>query len=155
MLKIAIDADIPRKVLNALAALYGGKETEFVWIPDLVPANTPDEFWADKFRQVGGRVTISADKAIANHPHQLLAFKRNELTCFFMQPPWSMQRLHMKAAHLIYWWPAIEKQIEKSKVGDAWQVPYQFSGGEMKELRLPDEAIKQAEIEIAEKLVKS
>jgi len=102
MLKIAIDADIPRKVLNALTALYGSSETAFIWIPDLVPANTPDEFWADKFRQVGGRVTISADKAIAKHPHQILAFQKNELICFFMQPPWSMQRMQQsRSPHLL------------------------------------------------------
>lgn len=140
-MKIAIDADIPIKAYRALQVVYGSDETEFVYIPELVPANTQDEFWADEFRRVGGRITISADRNIAKRPHQILAFQQNELICFFLSSRWSETRLNVKAAHLIYWWPMIEKKIEESSVGDVWQIPAGFTGGDMKNLRIPDDAI--------------
>lgn len=150
-MKIAIDADIPAKACSALKAVYGSEETEFIHIPSLVPANSQDEFWAQEFRKVGGRVVISADVHIARRPHQILAFQNNELTCFFMQPPWSVQRLNVKVAHLIYWWPTIEAKIDESRVGDVWQVPHTFKISDMKSLRIPDEAVARIERENAER----
>jgi hypothetical protein len=134
-------ADIPRKASKALTAVYGSGELEFVYVPDIVAPGTDDGFWAERFRQLGGRITLSGDKNIAKRPHQIIAFQRNELITFFMEPPWSSAPLHAKAAHLIYWWPAISKQIDNSSVGDVWQVPYRFESGDMKSLRIPEDAI--------------
>jgi hypothetical protein len=146
MLLVALDADIPKKAVTALKVIFGGDELDFLWVPDIVPANTEDIFWAPVFRKKGGRVIISGDKEIAKRPHQIIAFQQNELICFFMEPPWSSNyRLNAKAASLIYWWPAIATQIEKSSLGDVWQVPLGWKIGEMKSLRIPEEALKEVE----------
>jgi len=143
-MKVAIDADIPKRVVRALSVIYGSDELDFVWIPDLVPARTGDALWADKFRQEGGRITVSADKNIARHPHQIAAFQHNKMICFFMKPPWSSQRMHFKAAHLVYWWPAMHRKIDESSLGDVWEVPLQFTNHEMRSLRVPDVSVTNA-----------
>jgi len=147
-MKVAIDADIPKKAVKALSVVYGSNELTFVWIPELVPPRTADALWADKFRQEGGRVTISADKNIAKHPHQILAFQQNKMISFFMKPPWSSQRMHFKAAHLIYWWPAIYRKIEESSLGDVWEVPMLFSNRDMKSLKIPHDVIMGVQKEL-------
>lgn len=104
--------------------MYGRRGFEFTHVSAFANGDATDEFWADSFRRFGGHVTLSADSKIAFKPHQAIAFLDNGFTSFFLSAPWSGMAGHMKAAHLIFWWPAIEAKIrEGSAAGALWRVP--------------------------------
>lgn len=138
--KVAVDEDVPSRVVDALNALYGDTGYEFLYVPKIVHSGAQDEFWADAVKKQGVQIVLSADKRIASTPHKILAFKKNGLICFFMSPRWSSQSFKFKAAQLTLWWPEIAKKIKDSKPKDCWQVPMRWSGTktDFKELVLPD-----------------
>ena len=144
-LKIALDCDIPERLTEPMNLLYADQGFEFIHVRSLGHGRSHDEVWAKAFMQFGGVVSISADKRITKLPHKMLAFQESGLKSYFMQPPWSDQKLNFKAAHLVYWWPALMLHIPVCAAGECWQVPCALKNAEpekFKQLKLPDHVIE-------------
>ena len=141
-IKVALDANVPPRLVRMLESGYSGQGFEFLWVPDLVPANTEDEYWAGAFRRFGGQIVVSGDKNIAKKPHQISAFKENDLICFFCDKKWSEQDNTYKASHLIYWWPQIQLKFEESSPKDCWWVPMGIREQPFKPVKVPDHVLK-------------
>ena len=145
-LKVALDCDIPERLTGTMNLLYGDRGFEFVHVRHLGMGTAEDEVWAKAFMQFGGKVAISADTRITTRPHKLLAFQQSALKAYFMEPPWQRQKLNFKAAHLIYWWSAIERHIPTCAEGECWQVPISIKDAQaerLKALRLPENVVKK------------
>jgi PIN domain-containing protein len=145
-LKVALDCDIPERIKEPLNHLYGERGFEFIHVRQLGMGKADDEVWAKAFMQFGGKIAISADKKITVRPNKLFAFQESGLRTYFMEPPWGRQKLNFKAAHLIYWWPAIERHIPTCADGECWQVPITINNADpanFKALRLPDDVVKE------------
>ena len=145
--KVALDCDVPRRLVEAMNALYGDRGFEFIHVTQMGLATADDDVWAKAFKQFGGKITLSADKAITKKPHKLLAFQESALKSYFMEPPWSLQKLNYKAGHLIYWWAAIERHLPICKEGECWQIPLNIKPAEFKPLKIPDEVLELAKAE--------
>ncbi|MGB8900955.1 MAG: hypothetical protein WCC90_17685 [Methylocella sp.] len=143
--KVAVDEDISRRVASTLNVAYGDKGYEFIYIVDLVGHGAKDEFWAERFGKFGGEIILSADKNIAKKPRKLLAFRENELICFFMQPLWSNRPGHYKLCHALYWWHWIHKKLHECQKRDCWQVPLVLTGNEFKRLEIPAHVLEAAQ----------
>jgi hypothetical protein len=133
--KVALDVNVPERAVRMLNSGFGDTGYEFHWEPDLAPASSADEFWAVAFQRFGGNVVITGDKNIARRPHQMLAFRECQLTCFFIGSTWSNLDLAFKVAHLMRWWPEIRTQLEREGHGKCWWVPGGLRG-EFKEVNL-------------------
>lgn len=135
--KVALDVNIPQRLARLLRTGFADQGFEFIYEKEFAPGNASDEFWAVAFKRFGGAVVISGDKNIAKRPHQILAFKENDLIGFFCESRWAGMDGAYKVAHLIYWWPRIQAQIEKSKPRDCWWVPVAIKPGEFRKVELP------------------
>jgi hypothetical protein len=87
--KVTVAEDISRRVAGTLKVAYEDRGYEFIFIPDVAGYGEQDEFWAVKFRRFGGEIVLTADKNISSRPHQLRAFKDDDLICFFMAKRWT------------------------------------------------------------------
>ncbi|MFN4311711.1 MAG: hypothetical protein ACK4FK_14095 [Ferrovibrio sp.] len=130
--KVALDANIPERVVRMLNSGFKDTGYEFHWEPSFAPASAEDEFWAAAFQRFGGSVVITGDKNIAKRPHQIAAFRKCGLVGFFCTHKWSEFDLAYKCGHLIKWWPEMRTIIER---GDkkCWWVPGGLRG-EFKEV---------------------
>jgi hypothetical protein len=116
---------------------FGGHGFEFIYENEFAAPNSPDEHWAYSFKRFGGQVVLSGDKNIAKRPHQIIAFKDNDLICFFCEARWASMDLPFKIAHIIYWWPNMQTRIGLSKPGDCWWVPMPIGPGEFRVAEVP------------------
>ena len=78
------------------------------------------------------------------HPAACIVARSCRAVPEFLKPPWQKQKLNFKAAHLIYWWPTIERHFSGCADGDCWEVPITIKDaqpGRFKSLKVPDEVI--------------
>jgi hypothetical protein len=130
-LKVALDCDVSPRLKPVLGELYADRGFEFVNVTDFAPAPTDDEIWADAFKRFGGSIVISGNKKIGAKPHQALAFIENGFASFFMMGKWSMMKGHLKAAHLAFWWPTIERKVRDGAEGRCYKVPCNETKGKL------------------------
>jgi hypothetical protein len=142
--KVALDANIPRRIVRMLQTGFGEQGYEFLHEPEFAPSNAEDEYWTTAFRRFGGEIIISGDKNITKRPYQITAFKDNNLICFFCEKKWSEHDHIFKAAHLVYWWPRIHAQLANCKAKDCWWVPMGIRPLDFREVRLPRHVIQTA-----------
>lgn len=135
--RVAVDVSMPRRLVRMLNTGYGSQGFEFVYESEFAGARAEDEFWATVFRKFGGEVVLSGDKNIAKKLHQVIAFKQNDLICFFCGQRWSNTDVAFKVAHMIYWWPRIQAHLEHCKPGDCFWVPMGIRPGEFRKVTLP------------------
>lgn len=141
--KVALDANIPQRLVRMLTAGFGDQGFEFLWEPNFALANAADEDWATAFRRFGGEVILTGDANIAKRPHQIMAIQGLRLTGFFFHHKWSDQDMAFKAGHLMMWWPRIQAQFANSRPGDCFWVPPGLKDVPMKKAELP-ESVKDA-----------
>ena len=162
-LKVALDCDVPERLASVFNSLYGHRGFEFFPVTEFAPGNSTDDHWADAFKRFGGHVTLSGDGQIAYKPHKALAFIDNGFISFFFATPWQRTLGHVKAAHAVYWWPIIERQILLGPRGRCWRIPCDLKmannrlldlrlvPGELESLVIPEEVLEQARHERAMK----
>ena len=135
--RVAIDVNMPRRLVRMLNTGFGAQGFEFVYETEFAEARDEDEFWATAFRRFGGEVVLSGDKFIAKKPHQIIAFKQNNLICFFCESRWGNADVTFKVAHMIYWWPRIQNHLEACSPRDCWWVPMPVHAAEFAKGRAP------------------
>lgn len=143
--KVAIDASLPRRLVRMLQTGFGDHGYEFLYITEFASANSPDEFWASAFKRFGGSVVVTGDKNIARRPHQIEAFRENDLICFFCDKRWAACDVTFKVAHIVFWWPRIHSQIQLSNPRDCWWVPMAIAPKDFRKVELPNHAKKKPE----------
>lgn len=135
--RVALDANLPQRLVSLLRAAFQDQGFEFMWEPDFAPANAQDEHWLDAFARFGGEVVLSADKNIARRPHQLIAVQQAGLKGYFFDNRWAQHDGPYKAAHLMLWWPRIATHARFSKPGDCVWVPAPLHAKEFRVIRSP------------------
>jgi PIN like domain len=128
---------MPKRLVRLLNTGFGSQGFEFVYETEFAAARDEDAFWATAFRRFGGEVVLSGDKQIAKKPHQIIAFKENELICFFCDKRWGNQDVIYQVAHMMFWWPRIQTQIEICKPRDCWWVPMAIRHDQFRKVELP------------------
>jgi hypothetical protein len=149
--KVCLDFNISERVGGALNALYAQHGYDFVHLRHLVAHDSEDIFWADAYKQAGGRYVISGDCKIAYKPHEAIAFVENGLVSVFPSENWAGFKLREKAVPLIYYWPTIENCFKSAKTGTNWRLNIKGTSGhialgqvDLTRLEIPDHVLLAA-----------
>ncbi|PDT82956.1 hypothetical protein [Sinorhizobium sp. BJ1] len=92
----------------------------------------PDEDWIAAFAHAGGHVFLSADRDMLRRPTLLAKISQLDLIGIYLPAQWAEARKQYQAAHILYWWPEIERVIETCQKGTAWIVPKGLGSGELR-----------------------
>jgi hypothetical protein len=134
---VALDVNMPKRLVRLLNTGFGSQGFEFVYETEFADARDEDGFWATAFRRFGGEVVLSGDKNIAKKPHQIIAFKENELICFFCDKRWGNQDAIYQVAHMMFWWPRIQTHLDDCNARDCWWVPMAIRDEAFRKVELP------------------
>jgi hypothetical protein len=138
LIKVALDVNIPQRLVLMLNSGFRDQGYEFIWEPEFAAPNAEDEHWATAFRRFGGSIVITGDKNIAKRPHQIKAFQDNELICFFCERTWSSFDMTFKCSHLLMWWMRIQKILPEAKPRDCWWIPLALRDVPLTKVLVPD-----------------
>jgi hypothetical protein len=143
--KVALDVNMPERLVRMLNSGFRDQGFEFVWEPDFASRSATDEHWATAFRLFGGEIAITGDKNIAKRPHQILAFQENDLICFFCKHDWARQDLTFKCAHVLMWWMRIQVVLETAQPRDCWWIPMALRDIPLERVVVPHAQIQAAQ----------
>jgi hypothetical protein len=126
------DEHLSPKIIRAVGeiALRRGWRHDNVVGSDL--CNREDEDWIEAFAKAGGNAILSADRAMLRRPTLTKKISDLNLIGIYLPAEWAEARRHYQAAHILFWWPKIERIIETSTAGSAWIVPKGFNTGELR-----------------------
>jgi hypothetical protein len=144
-IRVAVDANIPKRIIDLLKAGFQDQGYEFFQISEFANPRSADEFWADAFKRFGGEIVITADSGIARRPHQIRAFEAAGLKTFFFEPRWMQRPIDYKSSHVIFWWPKIAEYCERIGPGRCYWVPVPMK---------PNLAFARARVSNAKKVVR-
>lgn len=121
------DEHLSPKIVRAVSEIALKKGWRFDHIIGSTLCSLQDEDWIESFSKVGGNVIISADRAMLKRPTLIKKISDFGITGVYLPAEWANARRHYQAAHILFWWPSIEKVIEESQKGTAWIVPKGFA----------------------------
>jgi len=146
--KIAFDENVSPLLLKTFQSLALAGQIlghEFVSARDYRPLEERgDENWIERFAHDGGQVIISGDVRIRSLPAERAALAQAGVITFFFEARWGQADGWTKSSMLLKWWPKIEEQIQASKSGDCWEIPFQWNHKPMRNVSaFPEEILKE------------
>ena len=133
-MKIRADENISPRLVRAVQSIALSTGGELSHVRDFHAPRTADETWIPRFVVEGGQAIISADRRILARPHQMAAISEGNLIGIFLPAKWAQARGHEQAAHILWWWPRIEKTLNTSTPTQCWKIPYDFGHGALEEI---------------------
>lgn len=88
-------------------ALSKGFELSHVYDAD--QAGHQDEHWITCFAKDGGEAILTADSDFHKRAAQVVAVFRTGMKVIHLPPRWGNAKAHLQAAHILAWWPRIER----------------------------------------------
>lgn len=144
-MKIALDENIPAAVVKMLSGLAKVDDSQKITVVSARKYRAIDEHddenWVRRFAKARGNVVVTGDARIRSNLHEQAAFFQADMITFFFDAAWNGFTLHNKAAMLMTWWPAIIEKARASRLGDSWEMPFNWTVKEMRFVRPPEEAI--------------
>ncbi len=138
-MKVALDENIPLGIVRAFQALAGERTIrgyQFVSARDYSEnGDESDVPWIRRFAADGGRVVISGDKRMRARVHERDALASAGMIVFYFTAAWSKSSDMTKSSMLLRWWDMIAEYIKNGKPGDCWEIPFQWSVKEMRDVR--------------------
>jgi hypothetical protein len=147
--KIAFDENVPMSMVRffenfakerQLRKLTGNFDIESA--KKYTPIPTDDDYiaqndvpWIRRFAKSGGRVIISGNTKMREVPHERLALIESGMITIFFEPRWNNWSFFDKCAHLVHWWPKIDKKVRRAPKGSFWAVPLNWSASDKGKLR--------------------
>jgi hypothetical protein len=89
--------------------------------------------WIKRFAKSGGRVIISGK--MRSVPHERLALVESGMVTIFFEARWNNWNFFDKCAHLVHWWPVIDKKVRRAPKGSFWAVPLNWTASDKGKLR--------------------
>ncbi|RCK30233.1 hypothetical protein TH9_19550 [Thalassospira xiamenensis] len=119
------DENMPPKLARAIIELSKGDNHQILLIRDEFGAGTSDVSWMTQAHVKYGPdvVAITCDHYIRKRPHEILAFKQNDLRAFILPKLFNQYKYWDKSAFLVRWWPKIVETAEASATGELFLVP--------------------------------
>lgn len=140
-MKIAFDENVPPvlvKVFKTLASEGDILSAEILSAREYsVPRAPSDVPWLEKFAEDGGKVVISGDKRMRSNLHERKALADKGFITFFFASHWNNEGPFNKSAMLLRWWPQIQETLRSAKPGQCFEMPYQWTGGKLREVTPP------------------
>jgi hypothetical protein len=73
-------------------------------------------------------VIVTGDTRIPKNAQNQDAWRRSNLTAFFLKKGWTNFRLWDQAWRIVRWWPDIMEQAQRVSPGAGFWVPHNYSG---------------------------
>lgn len=144
-MKIALDENLPIAIVKMLQGMAKEDDSQGVTLVSAKKyrpiAERGDENWVRRFARARGSVVVTGDVRIRRDLHEQAAFFQAGMITFFFEGDWGQLPLHLRAAVLMKWWPAIIAKAKESNPGDFWEIPTSWQKSEMRFVRPPEEAI--------------
>jgi hypothetical protein len=147
--KIAFDENIPMAMVRffenfaterQLRKLTGNFDIESA--KKYTPSPSDEDYlakndvpWIKRFARAGGRVIISGNTKMRGVPHERLALIDCGMITIFFESRWNNWSFFDKCAHLVHWWPKIDKKVRRAPKGSFWVVPLNWTATEKGKLR--------------------
>ena len=93
-----------------------------------------DHGWIPRFKEDGGQVVIGGDLKMKENTLERLALAQAGMISFYFAGRWCQAKLFVKSAMLLNWWPCIESQMKEASSGECWEIPYQWSWTELRDV---------------------
>jgi hypothetical protein len=139
-LKIAFDENVPIvlvKVFKVLANEGDILSSVIMSARDYaIPREQSDVPWMERFAADGGTVIISGDRGLRSKLHERQACRPGFHNVLFA-PQWNNENPFVKSAILLKWWPKIQEQLGIAIPKQCFEIPFQWTGGELKEVTPP------------------
>jgi hypothetical protein len=120
---VGLDINLSKRLVAALNDIYGSQSLRFLSIGDAA-----DEVWLADFPKYGGTAFIGRDKNILQKPNEVAALDASGLNGFFLNYGNAPAKLHYISAHVIFWWPHIEKLIAHDDENSVYRIPPHMRG---------------------------
>jgi hypothetical protein len=134
-LKVAFDENFPITMVRVFQTL--AKENQFRKLgliiecaQDYSPKPSDADFqkgndvpWIKRFASAGGRVIISGNSRMMSVPHERKALLDEGMVVLFFENSWNNWKFFAKSALLLFWWPAIARQLKTAKPKSFWRIP--------------------------------
>jgi len=139
---VAFDENIPLPLARALKELDGEDKllrVEIVSARDYAnPPASSDVPWLEQFARAGGQVIISGDCRMRSKLHERDALSKAGFIVFFFENRWNEANGFVKSAMLLRWWPFILERMRSAKPGQFFEIPFSYSGTELREVTPPN-----------------
>lgn len=88
----------------------------------------PDEHWITTFAKNGGQAILTADSDFTHKAPQVVAVFRTGIRVIHLPSKWGTASGYLQAAHILCWWPRIERQLTDMKGRECYQPEWNVSG---------------------------
>ncbi len=126
-MKILLDENLPALLAESLQVLARNEHYEINHVIPWLGKGTSDINWIKAVGREGGWVVISNDHHIATRPHEIAAWRQNDVIGFILPKMFNQLRFWDKAAFLTRWWETIVDAAKLAGPGDMHFVPPKWS----------------------------
>ncbi len=126
-MRIRADEHVSPNIIRMVCELVPIPDFEFSSIYDVGHDGAKDEHWVTAFANDGGDAILSADTDFFRKPNQVVAIDRTGLKVIYLPPKWANASSHLQAAHILMWWPRVERKLREAKPREVWLVPWNIN----------------------------
>lgn len=136
-MKFFFDNNLSPHLARAVGAASYRDNVEVVPLRDKFSPSISDSEWLGNLSKEGGWTIVSGDRRVRTRPEERAAWRQAGLTTFFLsQKTWHTNTYWEIVWHFFRWWPVIVDQADRVQAGAAYEVPYGYSKGRLKQLPL-------------------
>jgi predicted nuclease of predicted toxin-antitoxin system len=112
-LKIRCDEHVSPHIVAIIRDLALSPGWEISSVRDVGDSGYADVHWITKFAEENGDAILTADKDFTTLEPQVNAVFDTGLKVIQMPGRWGYAKGHLQAAHILLWWPCIEKTLSE------------------------------------------
>lgn len=127
-MKVRADEHVSPEIVEVVCRLGLSSVFQFDHIYDSGDRGTEDEHWITRFANSGGGAIITADSDFASKPPQVVAVFKTGMKVMHLPHKWGMASGYLQAAHILLWWPRIERQLQIMKPRECYRPEWNISG---------------------------
>ena len=132
-MRIRTDEHVSPSIVRIVCELALTPNFELSSVIEVGHGGTEDPYWATAFANEGGNAILSADTDFFRKPHQIVAIDKSGLRVIHLPSRWANAPGYMQAAHILMWWPRVERKIKEAKPREVWMLRWNITeDGELK-----------------------
>ena len=111
-MRIRADEHVSPKIVSAVGQIVLREGWEITSIREVGDVGRDDVYWITNFSDAGGDAILTADKDFIRREPQVNAVFDTGIRVIYLPSKWSQARGYLQAAHILQWWPSIERTLE-------------------------------------------
>ena len=136
-MKFFFDNNLSPHLARAVGAASLRDDVDVRHLRDKFLPNISDSEWLGDLSREGGWTIISGDRRVLSHPEERAAWRQAGLTTFFLsQKAWHTNTYWEIVWRFFRWWPVVVDQADRVQAGAAFEVPFAYRQGRLRQLPL-------------------